>query len=133
MIRIIFVLVLFAAACMVGLYLPHFKAMDFFAILLMLLAGLMLGFALADGRPDKIFIELLVAAGFVVLTLLGMWKWTWLIPMGFVFQASWCLVHHFSFTGARIRAWFSPLCALFSILLAIFIYIVFFSKLIAEF
>ncbi len=122
MFRILFVLILFAATCAVGLYLPHFKGMDFFAILLMLLAGLLVGFALADGRFDKIIIELVVAVGFVALTMLGMWKSAWLIPLGFVLHAAWCLVHHYSFIGARIRSWFSPLCALYSILIAGFVY-----------
>lgn len=127
MLRVLFVLLLIAATCAVGLYLPHFKAMDFFAILLILLAGLLVGFALADGRIAKLLIELVVAAGFVVLTLLGMWKWAWLVPAGFVLYGCWCLVHHFSFVGARIRSWFSPLCALYSFLVAGFIYVRFFT------
>jgi len=122
MLRLLFVFVLIAATCAVGLYLPYFKAMDFFAILLAVLAGLMIGFALADGRPKKIVIELAVAAGFVALTLLGMWKWTWLIPAGFVAHGLWCLVHHYSFIGARIRSWFSPLCALYSLVIAGFVF-----------
>jgi len=122
MLRLLFVFALIAATCAVGLYLPYFKAMDFFAILLAVLAGLMIGFALADGRPKKIVIELVVAAGFVALTLLGMWKWTWLIPAGFVLHGLWCLVHHYSFIGARIRSWFSPLCALYSLVVAGFVF-----------
>jgi len=122
MLRVLLVLIMIAATCAVGLYLPYFKAMDFFAILLTLLAGLLVGFALADGRLNKIIIESVVAAGFVVITLLGMWKSAWLIPLGYVLHAGWCLVHHYSFIGARIRSWFSPLCALYSIVLAGFIY-----------
>lgn len=122
MLRIVFVVILIAGTFAVGLYLPHFKAMDFFALLLALLAGLLVGFSLADGRPKKIVIELVVASGFVVLTLMGMWKWAWLIPVGFVLYGAWCLVHHYSFIGARIRSWFSPLCAIYSFLVAGFIY-----------
>ena len=122
MLRVLLVLILVAATCAVGWYLPHFKALDFFAILLTLLAGLLVGFSLADGRPEKIVIELVVAAGIVAVTLFGMWKWAWLIPLGYVLHGLWCLVHHYSFIGARIRSWFSPLCALYSILVAGFIY-----------
>ncbi|MGD9385868.1 MAG: hypothetical protein PVF28_04885 [Thioalkalispiraceae bacterium] len=115
-------LVVIVATLAVGFYLPDFQALDFFAILLVLLAGLLVGFALADGRPEKIAIELVVAGGFIVIALLGMWKWPWLIPTGYVAHSAWCMVHHYSFIGARVRAWFAPLCALYAIMIAGFIY-----------
>ncbi|MGD8925880.1 MAG: hypothetical protein PVG20_03450 [Thioalkalispiraceae bacterium] len=115
-------LVAIIATFAVGFHLPEFKALDFFAILMVLLAGFLVGFALADGRPDKIAIEFIVAVGFIVIALLGMWKWTWLIPTGFVFHAAWCMVHHYTFLGARVRAWYAPLCALYSIMIAGFVY-----------
>jgi len=122
MLRILFLLFIIIVTFAVGFYLPHFKALDFFAILLILLTGSLVGFALADGRPDKIIIEILAAVGFVVVALLGMWKWTWLIPTGFVVHGVWCLVHHYSFIGARVVSWFSPMCAFYSVLVAGFIY-----------
>lgn len=127
MVRVFVTAVLIAATCAVGIYLPHFKAMDYFAILLVLLAGLMVGLALADGRPKIIIIELVIASGFIVLTLLGMWKWAWLIPAGFAFHGIWCLAHHYTGSGARIRSWSSPHCAIYSILIAGFIYGRFFT------
>lgn len=127
MLRVFFTALLIAATCAVGIYLPHFKAMDYFAILLVLLAGLMVGFALSDGRSSRIIVELVVASGFIALTLLGMWKWAWLIPAGFVLFGVWCLIHYYTGLGARIRTWFAPLCAMYSILVAGFIYGRFFT------
>ena len=122
MLRIVITALLLVATCAVGIYLPHYKALDYFSVLLAVLAGLMVGMAVAEGRRVNIVIELVIAAGFIVLTVLGMWKWTWLVPAGFVLYGLWCMTNYYLFRGNRYQFWFAPLCAAYSILLAGFIY-----------
>ena len=122
MLRVLLVLILVITTCIVGWYLPYFQALDLFVIVLTVMAGLLVGFAFADGRADKIILESVVAVGFVALALLAMWKFTWFIPLGFVLYGIWCGLHNFSLVGARVPAWFSPLCAGYALLIAISIY-----------
>lgn len=126
MTRILFVLFPIAMTYAVGWYLPYFKAMDFFAIVLMLLAGITVGFGFANARPLRILLELFVAVGFVVLTLLGLWKWIWLIPAGFILYSIWCALDYFLLAGTNGRNWLRPVSALYSILIAAFIYVRFY-------
>jgi len=126
MIRITIILALAVVTAIVGLYLPTFQALDFFAILLSLIAGLYVGFSFADGRVDKVAIEISFALVVCASALFGMWKWPWLIPAGYVLIAGWSAWHHYFYLGARVKAWFAPLCALYCGLMAIFVYAQFF-------
>ena len=126
MIRIIIILALVVLTAVVGLYLPTFQALDFFAILLTLIVGLYVGFSLADGRVDKIAIEIVFALIVCAIALFGMWKWFWLIPLGYLLLAIWSAWHHYSYFGARVKAWFAPMCGLYTGLIGSFVYVQFF-------
>ncbi|VAX01371.1 hypothetical protein MNBD_GAMMA21-2623 [hydrothermal vent metagenome] len=126
MIRITAVLSLTIITAVIGIYLPTFPALDFFAILLSMIAGLYVGFSFADGRTDKIVIEISFAFVVGAIALFGMWKWLWLIPTGYLLLAIWSGWHHYFYIGARVKAWFAPMCALYCGLLGIFIYVRFF-------
>ncbi len=126
MIRISIILALTILTAGIGLYLPTFQALDFFAILLSLIAGLFIGFSLADGRVDKIAIEIGFSLVVCACALFGMWKWSWLIPIGYLLLAIWSGWHHFFYFGARVKAWFAPMCTLYCSLIGFIIYVQFF-------
>jgi hypothetical protein len=109
--------------CLVGYLLPFYKAQDFYGILLVLIAGIYIGFAISDGRRDKLILELVVALGFCGMVLLGMWKWPILIAYGYFLHALWDLLHHPFKLGARVRAWYPPACVIYDALVGAFIYI----------
>jgi hypothetical protein len=123
MYRFIFVLGLAVLTCFVGYSLSWYKALDFFAVILVLIAGVYIGFAIEDGRRNKLVIEVAVALGFVALVLLGMWKWPWLIPAGYFLHGVWDLLHHPIKVGARVRKWYPPACIAYDWLVGAFIYI----------
>jgi len=120
------VLALVAISATVGVYLPTFLALDFFAILLTVIAGQYVGFSFADGRPDKIALELGFALLLCACVLLGMWKWTWLIPVGYLLLCGWSVWHHYFYLTARVKAWFAKMCALYCGFITLFIYVHFF-------
>ncbi len=126
MIRITTVLALAVLTAIIGLYLPTFPALDFFAILLSVIAGLYVGFSFADGRADKIAIEISFALAISACALFGMWKWIWLIPVGYLSLTIWSAWHYYFYLGARVKAWFAPLCALYCGLIGLFIFVRFF-------
>lgn len=122
MIRVIVLLVILLLTLVVGWYLPHFKAMDFFAILLVLLAGLMTGIGCSNGRSLTMIVAVVVGTAFVALTLIGLWKLTWLIPMGYIIYSIWSVVQYYTSIN-RAQVWFLPWLAVNSIVIAGFIYI----------
>lgn len=123
MYRFIFVLGLAVLTCLVGYSLSWYKALDFFAVILVLIAGVYIGFAIEDGRRNKLVVEVAVALGFVALVLLGMWKWPWLIPAGYFLHGVWDLLHHPLKIGARVRKWYPPACIAYDWLVGAFVFI----------
>lgn len=123
MIRYIFFLGLAVVTCLVGYSLPYYKALDFFAILLVLIAGIYIGFAIEDGRQNRIVLESLVALGFCALILLGMWKWPVLIAAGYFLHGVWDVLHHPFKLGARVKKWYPPACLAYDWLVGAYIYL----------
>ena len=109
--------------CLVGYILPFYKSVDFYGILLAMIAGVYIGFAINDGRRDKLILEVVVALGFCMLVLIGMWKWPILIAVGYLLHAVWDLLHHPFKLGARVKTWYPPVCAIYDGLVGAFIYI----------
>lgn len=109
--------------CLVGYSLPLYKALDFYGILLAMLSGGYIGVAINDGRRDKLVLELVVALGFCVLVLIGMWKWPILIAGGYFLHAVWDLLHYPIKLGARVKAWFPLAYVIYNGMLGAFIYI----------
>ena len=103
--------------------LPFYPALDFLAIQLSMLGSLFLAYAIIDGRWITFATEMLIAAGMLACTLLGMWKWAWLIPTGFVVVGIWALLHHLPLFGAKVQYWFANLCAAYAWLMAGFIFL----------
>ena len=94
--------------CLIGYSLPFYKALDFYGILLAMIAGVYVGFAITDGRRDKLILEAVVALGFCMLVLIGMWKWPVLIAAGYLLHVVWDLLHHPFKLGARVKSWYPP-------------------------
>ena len=123
MLRIIITLGLITAACLIGYSLSYYKAMDFFAVLLVLLTGCYLGFGFADGRRDKLIQEATIAAVISALVLLAMWKALWLIAAAYLVHAVWCLLHYPLSVGARVPKKYVLLFLMFDIGIAAFLFI----------
>jgi len=119
----LFVIALAAVTCLVGYNLPFYPAQDFYSILLAMIAGVYIGFAVNDGRRPILVLEIAAALGFCALVLLGMWKWPWLIVLGYFLHAVWDLLHHPRKLGASVRPWYPPACAIYDVLVGGFIYI----------
>lgn len=122
MIRFIFFLGLAVLTCLIGYSLSYYKSLDFFAILLVLITGIYIGFAVEDGRRGKLILETIVALGFCVLVLLGMWKWPILIAAGYFLHGVWNLLHHPIKLGARVKNWYPPACLAYDWLVGAYIY-----------
>ena len=75
-----------------------------------LIAGVYVGFAVADGRPSAIAVESLVAVGFVVLAAAGVAGSPWLLVLGYAAHGVKDLWQHRS-DFVRGTRWWPPFCA----------------------
>jgi hypothetical protein len=80
-----------------------------YALGLVLIAAIYIGFAVADGRPAVIVVESAVAALFVVLAAAGVTGSAWLLVLGFTGHGLKDLWQHRSHYVANTR-WWPPFC-----------------------
>ena len=80
-----------------------------YALGLVLIAAIYIGFAVADGRPTVIVVESAVAALFVVLAAAGVTGSAWLLVLGFTGHGLKDLWQHRSHYVANTR-WWPPFC-----------------------
>jgi hypothetical protein len=80
-----------------------------YALSLALIAGIYIGFAVADGRPRVITVETVVAAVFVVVGAAGVSGPAWLLVAGFVGHGVKDLWQHRTQFVANTR-WWPPFC-----------------------
>ena len=80
-----------------------------YALSLALIAGIYIGFAVADGRPRVIAVETAVAAVFVVVGAAGVSGPAWLLVAGFVGHGVKDLWQHRTQFVANTR-WWPPFC-----------------------
>ena len=80
-----------------------------YAMSLVLIAAVYIGFAVADGRPVVIAVETTVVAAFVVLAAAAITGSAWLLVVGFVGHGLKDLWQHHSHYVANTR-WWPPFC-----------------------
>jgi len=88
------------------------------AIIISLIAAVYIGFAVADGRPNVIAVEVGIAAAFVVLAAAAVTSTAWLLVIAYTahgLKDSWQERHHFV---ANTR-WWPPFCAAVDFLVAV--------------
>ena len=82
------------------------------AVLLALVAGIYVGFALQDGRARVLETEAGVAFGFLAAALIGLWVTAWVVPAAYGLHGLWDIAHHRRVTTA-LPSWYIPFCAVF--------------------
>ena len=87
------------------------------ALLLVLVAGIYVGFALQDGRPRQVAVEALTASAFVSAAAAGLWLTPWVIPTAYILHGGWDIAHHRRVATAMPR-WYIPFCATFDLVFA---------------
>jgi hypothetical protein len=80
-----------------------------YALSIVLIAAVYIGFAVADGRPRVIAVEVVVAAAFVVVAAAGVTGPAWLLVLGFVGHGFKDLWQHRRQFVANTR-WWPPFC-----------------------
>lgn len=93
-------------------------AASVYALGLILIAAVYIGFAVADGRPKVIAVEVVVAAVFVLLGAAGITGPAWLLVVGFAGHGLKDLWQHRSHFVANTR-WWPPFCLVVDAIVAV--------------
>jgi len=80
------------------------------AITIAIIAGAYIGFGANDGRPWVFITELVVAALFGVMALLGVLWSPFMFVAALFLHGVWDLIHHIGFFGASVPRWYIPFC-----------------------
>jgi hypothetical protein len=92
---------------------PLFWWLDLSTVLaleIVLIAAVYIGFAVGDGRPKVIAVEVIVASVFVVLAMIAVTETAWLLVIAFVGHGLKDLWQHRSHFVANTH-WWPPFCA----------------------
>jgi rhodanese-related sulfurtransferase len=76
------------------------QRIEFFTVVLAIIAAIYVGFAVTDGRTRVLLIEVTGALVFAALALLGLWLDPWFLVLGLGGHAVWDWVHHSGRHGA---------------------------------
>lgn len=115
-------LALATLTCFIGYNLPFYKAQDFYGILLVMIAGAYIGFAVTDGRRHNLVLELVVALGFCALVLLGMWWRPFVLAYGFILLMLWHALHYPLKRVTRVKSWYPLSGMLYAGIVGVFMY-----------
>lgn len=96
------------------LHLPvsHAESVLTAALVLTLIAGIYIGFALMDGRIRWLIVEAIVAMLFVSAAVTGVQHWQWTIPIAYAVHGCWDWAHHRTIK-TKLPRWYIPFCAIY--------------------
>lgn len=108
------------------LLLPHALYVLHLAIFLSAIAGVYLGFSVADGRIRTIILESTVMAVFIALAMVGLKFSLLILAFGYGAHGVWDFLHHPKIITTKVAAWYPPFCAVYDWMIASFILIYYF-------
>ena len=89
------------------------------SLLLTLIAGVLVGFAVLEGSMSRNLIESVVAALFVACALWALLTAPWMVPLGDIGHALWDFMHHRPIVTVKMPAWYFPACVVYGVLVVV--------------
>jgi hypothetical protein len=103
----------------VHLFLPVDVSYALAALLLTLIAGVYIGFAVNDRRLSRILIESTVAVGFVAFACWALLYAPMLLPLGYIGHAVWDFLHHTPVFNVKMPKWYVPACVVVDVIVGL--------------
>jgi len=104
-----------------SLMLGQAGALGFYAIVLGVTAGVYLGFAVLDGRPRVVALEIAGVLFFILLALMGLQSRPYLLALGFLLHIGWDYAHHPRGLQTAVAPWYAHACVVYDGLVGLFI------------
>jgi hypothetical protein len=80
---------------------------------LALIAGIYVGFALSDGRPRAVIVEVIVAAVFLGASWVTLFWSPLATAAALAAHGAWDVAHHLRAVSTRMPRWYVPFCSVF--------------------
>jgi hypothetical protein len=92
----------------------------YLATLLAAIGAIYVGFAIADGRPSAIVVQVISAVVFLNIAFFGVHlDSNVLLGLGFLAHAGWDWIHHDGHGPTRVRSWYPPFCVVADVVIAV--------------
>ena len=112
------------ASLAVHLLLPVATSHVLAATLLTMIAGIYVGFAVADGRGSRIWVESTVACFFVAFATWSLVNAPQLIPAGYLAHAAWDYAHHTPLFKVAMPKWYIPACVVVDVIVGLGLWLI---------
>lgn len=89
---------------------PMDKQMQLWAITMTIIMSIYIGFALKDQGKKLLVLQIVVAAFFLPLTLMGLWITPWFLVAAFILHGFWDLLHDYKIIKTRVMPWYPDFC-----------------------
>ncbi len=96
----------------------HAVSVQIAAMILVLVAGTYVGFAIQDGRAKPLVTEGLIALLFIGAAFTGLWATQWAVPAAYVLHGCWDVAHR-NHVDTVMPTWYIPFCAVFDWVFAV--------------
>ena len=103
-----------------SIFMPEPITITLLALLLMAIAAIYVGFAIASNEPKAIIIESVVAIIYLYAIALGLMWSAWVLVVGYFAHGAWDWVHHHDF-GTDTPAWYIPACVIYDWIVGAFL------------
>ena len=80
-----------------------------------------IGFAIKDGIAELLTIQIIGAAFFLALTLLGLWNSVWFLVAAYFLHGLWDLLHDYKIIKTKVKSWYPDFCIVVDWILGIWI------------
>jgi hypothetical protein len=114
-------LALSVATLLVVWTLPRPVALDLLAVLLGVIAGVYVGFAIHDGRTRAKIVEGIGVAVFLGFAMMGLWSSPHWLAAGYFLHILWDYAHHPRAIPTKTVAWYPTACLVYDGLLGAYI------------
>jgi chromate transport protein ChrA len=94
-------------------FLTYHQVIELFAMAMVLIGSVYLGFGFKEKRIRFRNIEIASAVFFVIFALFGLWMSPWFIVAGLLLHGFWDLLHHQESNMTKIPEWYIPLCIIY--------------------
>lgn len=79
-------------------------------IVMTVILSIYIGFALKDQNTKLLMLQVVVAAFFLSLTLLGLWASSWFLVASFILHGFWDLLHDYKVIKTKVMPWYPDFC-----------------------
>ncbi len=101
------------SSILISLVFEPSRQIELWAIILVIIAAIYIGFGISDGRKKEMIIEFLNGAFFIILAVLGIWYSIYFLITGYILHGFWDILHGSKQIKTNVQEWYPPFCMIY--------------------